>query len=187
MHSWKGRLKSGKQGVVQSTHPVPASTQKENDSREDVLENDQNSKLQQQLSATKPTYSSTNSPQPATKKAKVDETLISADASQKMPEFTRLADSTRNKIIQMIYEALMIEDGLNTEHAMNLAEEIELELFNQCGKKVDARYKSSFRSKYLNLKDKSNPELRQSVLYGGVSVKRFVEMTPQVIHWLCLL
>ena len=112
------------------------------------------------------------------KRSKSDTSSDKSNAT--MPEFTKLNDATRNKCIEMVYNALMTEEGLNAEHAMNLAVEIELELFRISGNKVDTKYKSSFRSKYLNLKDKSNPDLRQSVLYGGISVKQFLQMSAQV-------
>ncbi len=95
-----------------------------------------------------------------------------------MPEFARTGDATRDKCVEMFYSALMVEDGLDPEHAAGLAGDIERALlFAASGRTVDARYKATFRSKYLNLKDRANPDLRQSVLYGGISVERFLGMS----------
>lgn len=96
-----------------------------------------------------------------------------------MPELARTGDATRDKCVEMLYSALMVEDGLDPEHAAGLAGDIERALFAASGRTVDARYKATFRSKYLNLKDRANPDLRQSVLYGGISVERFLGMSAQ--------
>lgn len=47
-------------------------------------------------------------------------------------------------------------------------------------------YKSKIRSLYVNLKDKNNPGLRESVVAGDLPVSKFCKMTSQVFTPLCL-
>ena len=108
-----------------------------------------------------------------------EERATSAPASaSSMPMYERLGDETRNKCIEMFFNALNQDLKTNPEHVMNIAVEIEQQLHSHCKGRTDSEYKSTFRSKYLNLKDKQNPELRESLLYGAIPAPRFVQMTP---------
>lgn len=62
------------------------------------------------------------------------------------------------------------------DNAARLSYEIEKYLFEEL-KCVSQDYKTRFRSKYLNLKEKTNPELRKHILSGHISPERFVRMT----------
>jgi transcription elongation factor S-II len=62
------------------------------------------------------------------------------------------------------------------ELVIETAHDIEAALFTEFSSTSPA-YKAKFRSKYLNLKDKSNPILRQSLLDSTLSAERFNEMT----------
>lgn len=42
---------------------------------------------------------------------------------------------------------------------------------------VTAAYKAKIRSLYVNLKDKNNPSLRETVVSGGLPIARFCKMT----------
>lgn len=44
---------------------------------------------------------------------------------------------------------------------------------------VTAAYKAKIRSLYVNLKDKNNPDLRESIVAGDLPVARFCKMTSQ--------
>ncbi|KAH9942809.1 transcription factor S-II, central domain-containing protein [Amylocystis lapponica] len=46
-------------------------------------------------------------------------------------------------------------------------------------KGTSAGYKSKIRSLYVNLKDKNNPGLRESVVSGDIPVQKFCRMTSQ--------
>ncbi|XP_018483156.1 uncharacterized protein LOC108854143 isoform X2 [Raphanus sativus] len=59
-----------------------------------------------------------------------------------------------------------------------LASEIELELFKLFGG-VNKKYKEKGRSLLFNLKDKNNPELRESVMSGKISPERLCSMTAE--------
>lgn len=62
------------------------------------------------------------------------------------------------------------------ELVIGTAQAIEAALFTEF-LTTSAAYKSKFRSKYLNLKDKANPHLRTSLLMGSISPARFSAMT----------
>ncbi|KAJ4981765.1 hypothetical protein NE237_032602 [Protea cynaroides] len=60
----------------------------------------------------------------------------------------------------------------------SLAFKIEAELFKLFGG-VNKKYKERGRSLLFNLKDRSNPELRERVLAGEISPERLRSMTPE--------
>lgn len=62
------------------------------------------------------------------------------------------------------------------ELLLGTAQSVEAALWEEF-KTTDAKYKAKFRSKYLNLKDKNNPDLRSSLLQGTLSATRFCAMT----------
>jgi transcription elongation factor S-II len=66
------------------------------------------------------------------------------------------------------------------EDIIRIACEIEQCLFKEFGNPADQKYKAKFRSKYLNLKDKSNPTLREALLTKVLSPEKFCAMTPAV-------
>ncbi|KAJ0248554.1 SPOC domain / Transcription elongation factor S-II protein [Hirschfeldia incana] len=59
-----------------------------------------------------------------------------------------------------------------------LASKIELELFKLFGG-VNKKYKEKGRSLLFNLKDKNNPELRESVMSGKITPERLCSMTAE--------
>uniref|UniRef100_A0A0E0ABG8 TFIIS central domain-containing protein n=1 Tax=Oryza glumipatula TaxID=40148 RepID=A0A0E0ABG8_9ORYZ len=65
-----------------------------------------------------------------------------------------------------------------TQKAQILAFEIEGELFTLLGG-VNKKYKEKGRSLLFNLKDKSNPVLRERVLSGDITPKRLCSMTTE--------
>lgn len=44
-------------------------------------------------------------------------------------------------------------------------------------------YKAKIRSLFVNLKDKNNPGLRESVVSGDLSAAKFAKMTSEVCTW----
>lgn len=90
-----------------------------------------------------------------------------------------IGDSTRDKCLEMLVNALMTDqpEGQSPDELIiNTAQGIERSLFNEF-KSTSANYKSKFRSKYLNLKDKSNPTLRSGLISGIITPERFTSMT----------
>lgn len=56
---------------------------------------------------------------------------------------------------------------------------IEAEVEQNCNG-TNAEYKAKIRSLFVNLKDKNNPGLRESVVSGDITPTRFSNMTSQV-------
>lgn len=90
-----------------------------------------------------------------------------------------IGDSVRDKCLEMLVTALMADqaDGQNPDELIiNTAQSIEKSLFNEF-KTISPAYKSKFRSKYLNLKDKNNPTLRSGLISGMITPDRFISMS----------
>lgn len=81
----------------------------------------------------------------------------------------------------------MIESSLIHSKQLALASDlilkravaIEAEVEKNCGG-TSQEYKAKIRSLFVNLKDKNNPGLRESVVSGDISAVRFSSMTSQV-------
>ena len=63
------------------------------------------------------------------------------------------------------------------DNAVQISIDIEANLFDQHGNPSTDSYKRTFRSKYLNLKDKANPGLRSQLLNGNTSPEEFIKMS----------
>ncbi|KAI0354411.1 transcription elongation factor [Trametes cingulata] len=87
-------------------------------------------------------------------------------------------DKTRDKCVELIYDALVFDSGAPSELIITRAKEIEKTVLNDNGG-TTAAYKSKMRSLYINLKDKNNPGLRESVVSGDLPVSKFCKMTSQ--------
>ena len=112
-----------------------------------------------------------------TKSPILDESPTHAQSSDIKEYF--IGDSVRDKCLEMLANALMTDqaEGQNPDELIiNTAQSIERSLFNEFSG-TSAAYKSKFRSKYLNLKDKNNPTLRSGLISGMITPDRFISMT----------
>ncbi|KAI0631473.1 transcription elongation factor [Trametes polyzona] len=89
-----------------------------------------------------------------------------------------IGDKTRDKCAELIYDALVFDSGAPSELVLSRAKEIEKTVLNDNGG-TTAAYKAKIRSLYVNLKDKNNPGLRESVVSGELAVSKFCRMTSQ--------
>ncbi|KZT01942.1 transcription elongation factor [Laetiporus sulphureus 93-53] len=87
-------------------------------------------------------------------------------------------DKTRDKCIELLYDALASDSGAPSELIMSRAKGIEHTVLGEFNG-TTAAYKSKIRSFYVNLKDKNNPGLRESIVSGDLPVQRFCKMTSQ--------
>jgi transcription elongation factor S-II len=60
---------------------------------------------------------------------------------------------------------------------VSVAIDVEAAAFKKYNSQCSADYKQKIRSLYQNLKNKSNPQLRQRVYNGEITPQRFVTMT----------
>lgn len=88
-------------------------------------------------------------------------------------------DTVRDKCIEMFYDALCIDSSAPPTHIHNLSIQIEKELFAQHDFQTTANYRTKFRSLYLNLKDKSNPRLRQDVVSSVITPEKLTKMSTK--------
>jgi transcription elongation factor S-II len=88
-------------------------------------------------------------------------------------------DPTRNKCLELIYDALACDSGAPSDQIFGRAKGIEAAVHTEFSG-TTATYKSRIRSLFVNLKDKNNPGLRESVVSGDLPVQRFSKMTSQV-------
>lgn len=62
---------------------------------------------------------------------------------------------------------------------MSRAKAIEAAVFAQFGS-TDSGYKGKIRSLFVNLKDKTNPSLRENIVSGDLPADKFSKMTSEV-------
>lgn len=126
------------------------------------------------------------SPTPVKEMEEKEETPIpSSDSPKPAPNGSSdikeyfIGDETRDKCLEMLVNALMTDqpEGQSPDELIiNTAQSIERCLYNEF-KSTTANYKSKFRSKYLNLKDKNNPTLRSGLISGMITPDRFIAMS----------
>jgi len=80
-----------------------------------------------------------------------------------------------------LYLHVIISDK---EHVALLAQEIEKYTAEEYGPSSSI-YKSRIQSIRFNLRDRSNPDLRNSIIHGELSCKDFSKLTTQVYLSLC--
>lgn len=105
-------------------------------------------------------------------------TSDSANGSSDIKEYF-IGDAVRDKCLEMLVAALMTDqpEGQNPDELIiNTAQSIERSLFKEF-RSTSPAYKSKFRSKYLNLKDKNNPTLRSGLISEMITPDRFISMT----------
>jgi len=66
------------------------------------------------------------------------------------------------------------------ELVLSRARSVEKCVYNDNGDYTSTQYKQKIRTLFVNLKDKSNPGLRETVVSGDLSVEKFTSMSSQV-------
>jgi len=105
---------------------------------------------------------------------------IASLAGNELFQQYKTGDSVRDKCIEMFVTALCTDTPEMFESpdelVLGTAAAVEKALFAEFSG-TDAKYKAKFRSKYLNLKDKLNPHLRNTLLRGECTSSSFIAMT----------
>jgi len=89
-----------------------------------------------------------------------------------------LGDKVRDKCLEMVYDALASDSGYPSELLLKRARAVEQEVYNEF-LEVNAGYRNKMRRLFLNLKDKGNPQLRESIVSGDLSIAKFCTMSVQ--------
>ncbi|KDE03785.1 transcription elongation factor S-II, variant [Microbotryum lychnidis-dioicae p1A1 Lamole] len=86
-----------------------------------------------------------------------------------------LNDKTRDKCVEMIYDAMSFDSDAPTDLICKRAQALEQHVHIN---EPLAGYRAKIRSLYLNLKAANNPSLREDVVSGEISVTRLYGMSP---------
>ncbi|KAI6141651.1 transcription elongation factor [Pisolithus tinctorius] len=87
-------------------------------------------------------------------------------------------DTMRDRCIELIYDGLACDSAAPTDLILSRAKGVEQAVFAQFGR-TSPEYKGKVRSLFVNLKDKGNPNLRESIVSGEVSPEKFSKMTSE--------
>ena len=86
----------------------------------------------------------------------------------------------RNKTIELMYAAIGFGSGADSDLLLKRAVAIEKNIFSEFGD-INQDYKNKVRSLSLNLKNKSNPGLRESVVSGELSIEKLCNMSVEAM------
>lgn len=118
--------------------------------------------------------------------------------------FDVLQDKTRNACLKFIHQSLEVDNPpgectlklqnrpdtglLDTHLVFDRALAIEAAILKQMGHgQVTGEYRTKVRSLSLNIKDKKNSSLRQSIISGSLEAEKLVGMSVEVSTVVCLL
>ncbi|KAF8123606.1 transcription elongation factor [Boletus edulis] len=87
-------------------------------------------------------------------------------------------DNTRDRCADLIYDGLACDSGAPVDLITNRALAVEKAVFALFGG-TTPEYKGRIRSLFVNLKDKANPSLRESIVSGDLSPEKFSKMTSE--------
>ncbi|KAH7915766.1 transcription factor S-II, central domain-containing protein [Hygrophoropsis aurantiaca] len=87
-------------------------------------------------------------------------------------------DTTRDRCAELIYDALACDSTAPINQIESRAKGVEAAVYSQFGA-TTADYKGKIRSLFVNLKDKGNPSLRESIVSGELSVEKFSKMSSE--------
>lgn len=87
-------------------------------------------------------------------------------------------NTTRNGSVNALYTALAIDRDDDSKRILEVAKEIEIEVFKSEYSSVNDSYRNKLRAFTMNLRNKRNPELRGRLLDGTNTAQAFVKMTP---------
>ncbi|KAF5376506.1 hypothetical protein D9615_008681 [Tricholomella constricta] len=88
------------------------------------------------------------------------------------------ADTTRDKCVELLYDGMAHDSGAPIDLILKRAQGLEKAVYHNLGG-TTGEYKNRIRSLFVNLKDKNNPGLRDSLISGELSVEKLSKMTSQ--------
>ncbi|KAI8341017.1 transcription elongation factor S-II [Chlamydoabsidia padenii] len=92
--------------------------------------------------------------------------------------FASTGNTPRDKTIELMYNSLALDSFADSDLLLKRAMAIERTVFTSIGQ-VDGDYKSKIRSLSLNLKNKSNPGLRESTVSGELPISILCTMSVE--------
>ncbi|KZO97360.1 transcription elongation factor [Calocera viscosa TUFC12733] len=94
-------------------------------------------------------------------------------------KFDESGEKTRDTCIGMLYDALACDSTAPSEQILGCARKIEEQVLILANGNSGNPYRSKIRSLYLNLKEKTNPALREAVVSGDLSAHKLCTMSVQ--------
>ena len=107
----------------------------------------------------------------------------------------KVGDPTRDKCVELVYDALACDATARTssllsaslvltrrkaiDRVLEKAHAVEKAVYNHFGG-TTPDYKNKMRSLFVNLKDKSNPSLRASIVDGSIAAENLATMSAAV-------
>ncbi|EJT98229.1 transcription elongation factor [Dacryopinax primogenitus] len=88
-------------------------------------------------------------------------------------------DEKRDTCMRLLYDALASDSTAPSDQIAKIARKIEEQVLSLNKNNSGNPYRTKIRSLYLNLKEKSNPGLREAVVSGELSVPRLCTMSVQ--------
>jgi len=89
-------------------------------------------------------------------------------------------DPVRDNCRKLLRQSLGIDKDKYSENLVALmAGRVEEAIFKLHNRRTDVKYKNKVRSRYANLKDARNPDLRNSVMEGMITPEALAEMKPE--------
>ncbi|OUM64743.1 hypothetical protein PIROE2DRAFT_60473 [Piromyces sp. E2] len=122
-------------------------------------------------------YDSTSSPKSTKSETKSKPEPPKRTSATDGVRLVSTGNKARDGCANMLYKALALYEGSSPQVISKKASQIENEVY-KLYQSVDSKYKSKIRSLYLNLKDKTNPHLRERVLNDDISASEFCQMSP---------
>ncbi|KAJ2000982.1 transcription elongation factor TFIIS [Coemansia sp. RSA 2322] len=104
---------------------------------------------------------------PAPRTAAADEASIPATG-----------DSVRDKCAELLYNSLAVDSNADSELLARRASGIEILEFGKAASTSTA-YRARIRSLCLNLRNQKNPDLRNNLVEGSLTIERFCSMTSE--------
>lgn len=92
-------------------------------------------------------------------------------------DITRTNQSTRDSCIGLLYNGLCFMSTASPQEVLQKAIAVEAAGFKKLGPESNTGYSTKMRSLFMNLKSKTNPDLRRKVLEGEIAPERFVTMS----------
>ena len=91
----------------------------------------------------------------------------------------RTGQATRDGCIGLLYNGLCYMSEKDSSEILSKAVAIEAAGFTRLGSETNPGYSSKMRSLFINLKNKSNPQLRERVLSGEITPDNLVIMSTE--------
>jgi len=110
-------------------------------------------------------------------KAKFSVPPAERDWKKDKVDTARTNQATRDGCIGLIYNGLCFMSTAAPSEVLQKAVAIEAAGFAKLGPETNSGYSTKMRSLFMNLKSKTNPELRVKVLEGEITPDRFVTMS----------